>query len=102
MPYTAKASTPYEGSPTSSDNAETDPPAAYQMVWFEDRKYLCKIPVVKPPPPMNATEKQLSKVKEEKELARAASRGWELLSELEGKCLYFVSAHVQHFCDYVY
>jgi len=40
---------------------------------------------------MNATEKELSKVEEEKELARATTRGWELLSDLEGKCLYFVS-----------
>jgi protein OS-9 len=40
---------------------------------------------------MNATEKELSEVEEEKELARATSRGWELLSDLEGKCLYFVS-----------
>lgn len=46
--------------------------------------------MVKPPPPMNAAEKELSKVKEEKELARATDRGWELLSDLEGKCLYFV------------
>lgn len=56
-----------------------------------DRKFLCAIPAVKPPPPMNATEKELSKVEEEKELARATSRGWELLSDLDGKCLYFVS-----------
>ncbi|CCX34808.1 Similar to Protein OS-9 homolog; acc. no. Q4IEA7 [Pyronema omphalodes CBS 100304] len=55
------------------------------------REFLCTIPTVKPPPALNATEKELSKVEEEKELARATSRGWELLSDLEGKCLYFVS-----------
>ena len=61
------------------------------MRLHKDRKFLCAIPTVKPPPPMNATEKELSKVEEEKELARATSRGWELLSDLDGKCLYFVS-----------
>jgi len=30
-------------------------------------------------------------VEEEKELARATSRGWELLSDLDGNCLFFVS-----------
>lgn len=46
---------------------------------------------MKPPPALNATEKELSRAAEEKELARATTRGWELLSGLEGECLYFVS-----------
>lgn len=40
---------------------------------------------------MNATEKELHKLQEEKELARATTRGWELLNEMDGKCLYFIS-----------
>jgi len=64
---------------------------SYQVMWLEGKQYLCSIPLVTPPPPMNATERELSKVEEEKELARATMRGWELLSDLEGKCLYFVS-----------
>lgn len=40
---------------------------------------------------MNATEKELHKLQEEKELARATTRGWELLNEMGGECLYFVS-----------
>ena len=48
------------------------------------------MPIVKPVPPMNATEKELSRAAEEKELVRATTRGWELLSDLEGQCLYFV------------
>lgn len=64
---------------------------SYQIMWLKGNKFLCTIPLVRPPPPMNATEKELSKVEEDKELARATARGWELLSDLEGKCLYFVS-----------
>lgn len=62
----------------------------YQIMWLKGKRFLCTIPTVRPPPPMNATEKELSKVEEDKELARATARGWELLSDLEGKCLYFV------------
>lgn len=63
----------------------------HQIMWLKGKKFLCTIPTVRPPPPMNSTEKELSKVEEDKELARATARGWELLSDLEGKCLYFVS-----------
>ncbi len=87
----------------ASDTAEfssTDKPEtrneSYQVMWLEGKQYLCSIPLVAPPPTMNATEKELSKVEEEKELARATTRGWELLSDLEGKCLYFVSTLFQH------
>jgi len=65
--------------------------ASYDTLWFNGRRFLCSIPEVKLPPPLNATEKERSKIEEEKELARATSRGWELLSDLDGKCLYFVS-----------
>lgn len=61
------------------------------MLWMGGRRYLCSVPAVKSAPPMNATEKELSRAAEEKELVRATTRGWELLSDLEGQCLYFVS-----------
>ncbi|TGZ83921.1 hypothetical protein EX30DRAFT_338511 [Ascodesmis nigricans] len=63
----------------------------HQIMWLKGKKFLCTIPIVLPPPPMNQTEKELSKVEEDKELARATARGWELLADLEGHCLYFVS-----------
>ncbi|RPB02322.1 hypothetical protein L873DRAFT_1673877 [Choiromyces venosus 120613-1] len=69
-----------------SHEAET-----YEALWLNGRRYLCSVPIVKPAPPMNATEKELSRAAEEKELVRATTRGWELLSDLEGQCLYFVS-----------
>ncbi|KAI5789106.1 glucosidase II beta subunit-like protein-domain-containing protein [Geopyxis carbonaria] len=65
--------------------------ASSDIIWLKGRKFFCSTPFVRPPPPMSPTEKEISKVEEEKELARATSRGWELLSDLEGKCLYFVS-----------
>ncbi|CUS08623.1 unnamed protein product [Tuber aestivum] len=75
-----------EGEGEESHEAET-----YQVLWLNGRRYLCSVPIVKPAPPMNATEKELSRAAEEKELVRATTRGWELLSDLEGQCLYFVS-----------
>lgn len=51
-------------------------------------RYLCSIPRV----PDEDTHKNNTKPnadEEEKELARATTRGWELLEEMEGSCLYF-------------
>ncbi|KAL7267007.1 Protein OS-9 [Rhizina undulata] len=77
--------------PTDSAKEEGDTAPTYEALWLGDRRYLCSVPVVDPPPPLNATEKELSRAAEEKELARATVRGWELLKELEGECLYFIS-----------
>lgn len=79
---------------SSSSNAVNgidEPREIYETMFWDSHKYLCSIPIVKPPPVMNATEKELHRAKEEKELARATTRGWELLSEMDGKCLYFIS-----------
>jgi protein OS-9 len=68
------------------------PLESYELVRLKgERNFLCAIPAIKLAPHLNATEKELSKVEEEKELARATSRGWELLSDLDGNCLFFVS-----------
>lgn len=77
--------------PTSSATPSSANSESYEALWLHKRQYLCKVPVVQAPPPLNATEKELSRAAEEKELARATTRGWELLSGLEGECLYFVS-----------
>ena len=52
--------------------------------------YLCSIPQVTVSP-QNKTTAADSKAEEEKELARAANRGWELLKDMEGQCMYFIS-----------
>jgi protein OS-9 len=53
-------------------------------------QHLCIIPIVDPPV-KNETSEAEARAAEQKELARATDRGWELLQELEGNCLYFVS-----------
>ena len=44
-----------------------------------------------PPPAPNQTATELAKAEEARELNRASAKGWELMSGLEGECLYFVS-----------
>ncbi|KAF8455670.1 glucosidase II beta subunit-like protein-domain-containing protein [Terfezia claveryi] len=63
-------------SPLSQSTSNTDSTASittHETLFWNTHKYLCSIPL------------------EEKELARATTRGWELLNEMDGKCLYFIS-----------
>lgn len=59
-------------------------------MYLKDQPYLCTIPFVAPPQ-RNETSEAEARAAEAKELARASDRGWELLKDLEGSCLYFVS-----------
>ena len=53
------------------------------------RPYLCTIPNVELPS-KNTTKESIPEADQEKELTRAAGRGWELLQDMEGKpCLFF-------------
>jgi len=63
---------------------------SYEVMSLKDQQYLCKIPELEETviPDANDT---LSKLDEEKELARANDKGWELLSEMQGNCIYFWS-----------
>ncbi|RVD82760.1 uncharacterized protein DFL_007175 [Arthrobotrys flagrans] len=63
----------------------------YEAMMMGNRRYLCSIPVVQPPPKLNATERRKNKSEEDKELARATVSGTELLRGMEGTCLYFIS-----------
>ncbi|KAF3204199.1 Protein OS-9 [Orbilia oligospora] len=63
----------------------------YEAMMMGKRRYLCSIPVVQPPPKLNATERRKNKSEEDKELARATVSGTELLRGMEGSCLYFIS-----------
>ncbi|KAF3938555.1 hypothetical protein ABW19_dt0208509 [Dactylella cylindrospora] len=63
----------------------------YEPMIMNNKRYLCSIPVVEPPPKLNATERRKNKDDEEKELARATVSGTELLKGMEGTCLYFIS-----------
>jgi protein OS-9 len=62
----------------------------YEVMILDDEQYLCTIPIVDPPL-KNETSEAEARAAEQKELARATDRGWELLQDLEGNCLYFVS-----------
>jgi len=57
---------------------------------LNDVKHLCIIPIVDPPV-KNETSEAEARAAEQKEVARATDRGWELLQDLENNCLYFVS-----------
>lgn len=65
-------------------------PESYEHMVLDSSPYLCSIPQVHLEP-KNKTSAADSKAEEEKELARAADRGWELLKDLEGQCMYFIS-----------
>ncbi|TVY15258.1 Protein OS-9-like, partial [Lachnellula arida] len=63
---------------------------SYELMYLNGEQHLCTIPTVKTPP-RNETSEAEARAAEQKELARATDRGWELLQDLEGNCLYYVS-----------
>ncbi|KAE9365754.1 hypothetical protein N431DRAFT_351382 [Stipitochalara longipes BDJ] len=75
----------------ASPHHEFDPAhETYEMMYLQGESHLCIIPIVDTPP-KNETSEAEARAAEQKELARATDRGWELLQDLEGNCLYFVS-----------
>jgi protein OS-9 len=74
-----------------SPHYEFDPAhETYEIMYLHGEQHLCRIPIVDIPP-KNETSEAEARAAEQKELARATDRGWELLQDLEGNCLYFVS-----------
>jgi protein OS-9 len=74
-----------------SPHHEFDPlHQTYEIMYLHGEQHLCTIPIVDIPP-RNETSEAEARAAEQKELARAKDRGWELLQDLEGSCLYFVS-----------
>ncbi|KAF4121985.1 protein OS-9 [Geosmithia morbida] len=63
----------------------------YKIMNLSSREYLCTIPVLQRPTGDDQTLNELAKAEEAKELSRATASGWELLGDLEGRCLYFGS-----------
>lgn len=68
-----------------------DVPLEYEMMIHNDQRYLCSIPQVDKPVEQTKQNDTLSKAEQEKELARANDRGWELLSGMQGNCVYYMS-----------
>ncbi|KAJ1710210.1 protein OS-9 [Aspergillus flavus] len=79
-------------SPDTSSQQEGGPQLTYEELTLQGQRFLCQIPQVETDErsPTNET-KEASETDEEQELARATDRGLELLSEMEGKCMYYVS-----------
>ncbi|KAI4213013.1 MAG: hypothetical protein LQ351_004357 [Letrouitia transgressa] len=78
---------------SSEDNASSphaDTTSSYHSMILKGRPYLCSIPTVETPI-RNDTAKAKDKAEEAAELARATTRGWELLEDMEGNCMYFIS-----------
>ncbi|KAK9250808.1 hypothetical protein V1507DRAFT_482795 [Lipomyces tetrasporus] len=63
----------------------------YETLKLQGEKFLCSLPVLQPQTILNASEKELSKSEEEKELRRAQASGWDLLEPLNGTCLYYMA-----------
>jgi protein OS-9 len=64
----------------------------YEAVVLRGQRYLCSIPVIPEDTPQNSTTTaEEAKAEEEKELARATDRGWELLEGMRGNCIYYIS-----------
>lgn len=63
----------------------------HEYMVLEGQRYLCSIPVVKKPEETAGRNDTLSQAEEQRELARATDRGWELLAPMQGNCVYFIS-----------
>lgn len=95
------------GSATAKDDhdgryaaAQSESPLTYEVMNMPPHRYLCAIPVIEPPSPENQTATELAKAEEARELGRAAASGWNLLSQLEDTCLYFMSGWWSYrFCN---
>jgi protein OS-9 len=67
-----------------------DDVATYESMMINGQRYLCSIPRI--PPEEAVSQANVTTAEEDaKELARATTRGWELLKDMEENCLYFFS-----------
>ena len=73
----------------SSPSPETSP--TYERMILDSTPYLCSVPSPPPPKPHNTTASHLAAEEETAELARATDRGWDLLQEMTGSCLFYIS-----------
>ncbi|KAI1811892.1 hypothetical protein GGS20DRAFT_578747 [Poronia punctata] len=64
---------------------------SYEILTMAPHRYLCAIPVIEPAAAPNKTATELAKAEEARELARASAHGLDLINELDGSCLYYMS-----------
>ncbi|RAL09240.1 PRKCSH domain-containing protein [Aspergillus homomorphus CBS 101889] len=74
----------------SPANLDTGDYTLEEMI-LGDQRYLCQIPQVQVDERANGSGNETAEADEQKELARATDRGLELLREMEGKCMYYIS-----------
>ncbi|KAI9775666.1 MAG: Protein OS-9 [Candelina submexicana] len=80
----------YDQSPAGNDYPFDEETDSYETMILKNKRFLCAIPRVSTPK-QNKTAEASARAEEEQELTRATDRGWELLKELEGQCMYFIS-----------
>ncbi|KAL2017237.1 hypothetical protein VTK56DRAFT_2396 [Thermocarpiscus australiensis] len=80
-----------DGRQDGDDDDEIPISETYELINSPPWRYLCAVPVIAPPPALNQTATELAKAEEARELSRASARGWELMSGLDGHCLYYMS-----------
>ncbi|KAK7521736.1 glucosidase II beta subunit-like protein-domain-containing protein [Phyllosticta citriasiana] len=86
----AGATDPFRGH--KEDQAQDDElSATYERMILHSHPYLCRLPIVDTAVNRTAANATQSAADEEKELARASDRGWELLKGMQGNCIYFLS-----------
>jgi protein OS-9 len=81
------------GMGSGEDGEDEDAPIAetYELITSPPFRYLCSVPVIAPPPALNRTATELAKAEEARENSRASAKGWELMSVLDGHCMYFTA-----------
>ncbi|KAK3990667.1 glucosidase II beta subunit-like protein-domain-containing protein [Cladorrhinum sp. PSN332] len=87
----ARESAPAGNNGGATTNGDIPVQETYEIINSAPWKYLCSVPVIAPPPARNQTATELAKAEEARELTRATAKGWELMSALNGQCLYFMS-----------
>jgi len=80
----------HDGGSASNDFYIESSIDSYESMVLHGKPYLCAIPHVEIAQKNETTIAQ-SKAEEEAELARATDRGWELLKEMEGNCMFYIS-----------
>lgn len=78
------------GSSDERDDSEEEQ-IEYENLVLDGQRWLCSVPKVKPATEGVGANETQTRAEEEKELARATDRGWELLSGMQGNCVFFIS-----------
>lgn len=82
---------PSDQQPSTDSQQKDETTFSYEHLKLDGQPYLCSIPQIVAPAANNSENDTLSKLEQQKELARANDRGWELLSGMQGQCVYFIS-----------